>query len=113
MGTRVVCQAQFQIGAALKRLKIGATSRGVPQKAENRSYFKGGGVKNNPFNIRKRQRTYEKIEFLAQTPLIITFYCISKLKFFEKCKEVPYLCPEIGYAMDAPIFYQLNIKIGA
>ena len=39
--TRVVSQAQFQIGAAPQkaenRSKIGATSRGVPQKAENRS----------------------------------------------------------------------------
>ena len=39
--TRVVSQAQFQIGAAPQkaenRSKIGATSRGVPLKAENRS----------------------------------------------------------------------------
>ena len=39
--TRVVSQAQFQIGVAPQkaenRSKIGATSRGVPQKAENRS----------------------------------------------------------------------------
>ena len=46
---RVVSQAQFQIGAApqkaVNRSKIGATPRGVPQKAENRSYFKGGIIK--------------------------------------------------------------------
>ena len=84
---RVVSQAQFQIGAAPQkaenRNKIGATSREVPQKAENRSKIgatsRGGAVKNAPFNVRKKQRTYEKFEFLAQTPLIITFYCISKL----------------------------------
>ena len=85
--SRVVSQAQFQIGAAPQkaenRNKIGATSREVPQKAENRSKIgatsRGGAVKNAPFNVRKKQRTYEKFEFLAQTPLIITFYCISKL----------------------------------
>ena len=87
-------------GRSLKRLKIGATSR-------------GGAVKNAPFNVRKKQRTYEKFEFLAQTPLIITFYCISKLYFFDKCKKVQYFCPKIGYPMHAPIFYLLNIKIGA
>ena len=42
---RVVSQAQFQIGAAPQkadnRNKIGAASREVPQKAENRSYIKG------------------------------------------------------------------------
>ena len=119
---RVVSQAQFQIGAAPQkadnRNKIGAASREVPQKAENRSNFgatsRGGGAeKNAPFNIRKKQRTYEKFEFLAQTPLIITFYCISKLYFFDKCKKVQYFCPKIGYPMHAPIFYLLNIKIGA
>ena len=44
---------------------------------------------------------------------IITFYCNSKLYFFNKCKKVQYFCPKIGYPMHAPIFYLLNIKIGA
>ena len=100
---KIGAKSELLQGGSLKRLKIGAKSE----------LLQGGAVKNAPFNIRKKQRTYEKFEFLAQTPLIITFYCISKLYFFDKCKKVQYFCPKIGYPMHAPIFYLLNIKIGA
>ena len=66
---KIGAKSELLQGGSLKRLKIGAKSE----------LLQGEGGKNTPFNIRKRQRTYEKIEFLAQTPLIITFYCISKL----------------------------------
>ena len=41
----------------------------------------------HPLIVRKRQRTYQKIEFLAQTPLIITFYCTFKLIFSKNAKN--------------------------
>ena len=55
---KIGAKSELLQGRSLKRLKIGAKSE----------LLQGGAVKNAPFNIRKKQRTYEKFEFLAQTP---------------------------------------------
>ena len=55
--------------------------------------------------------TLKKIEFLAQTPLIITFYCIFKLQFFEKCPKKLNFCPKIGKIRYVPVCFPIFVQM--
>ena len=53
----------------------------------------------------------KKIEFLAQTPLIITFYCIFKLQFFENCPKKLNFCPKIGKIRYVPVCFPIFVQM--
>ena len=55
--------------------------------------------------------TLKKIEFLAQTPLIITFYCIFKLQFFENCPKKLNFCPKIGKIRYVPVCFPIFVQM--
>ena len=55
--------------------------------------------------------TLKKNEFLAQTSLIITFYCIFKLQFFENCPKKLNFCPKIGKIRYVPVCFPIFVQM--
>ena len=52
----------------------------------------------------------KKIEFLAETPLTITFYCIFGLQYL-KTKNKPNFCPKIGKICNVPVFFPIFVQM--